>query len=234
MTKAAWRGSPVTLCFPCSLALPTLFVVFSVSVFSSHLLIKQLAFSQWLFTISAGKSHLIFGSVPLVRMSPNACANHPETLLPCLACLLGSWITWHDLIAAAHLAWPGWLSPEVSPQGSRLCRFCPDLPASIGLEMRAAASCSHGWGRHRSAMNMEWSPLGRRAADGAPTGTSLQNLLCYWTKHWRIYGAKRAPGKRLNQNLPPLTFMKHLNQQSTSSQLKFLTCLLNNCKVEGF
>ena len=35
-----------------------------VSVFILHLVIKQSAFSQWLFTVSAGKSPSIFGSMP--------------------------------------------------------------------------------------------------------------------------------------------------------------------------
>lgn len=40
------RGDPVTLSFPPSPALPALFVVFPVSVFTFHLVIKQSAFSQ--------------------------------------------------------------------------------------------------------------------------------------------------------------------------------------------
>jgi len=43
---------------------PTPVCCLPVSVFILHLVIKQSAFSQWLFTVSAGKSPSIFGSMP--------------------------------------------------------------------------------------------------------------------------------------------------------------------------
>lgn len=63
---------------------PVLFVS-SVSLFTFHLVIKQSAFSQWLFTVATGKSHLIFGSEPSNQNVTNTYANR-STSMACLAC----------------------------------------------------------------------------------------------------------------------------------------------------
>lgn len=131
------------------------------------------------------------------------------------------------------LTWPG--------QGDchlqfplEMAQLCQGLPVLIESGVRAAASCSRWTRKAPTAPEQEGSPPGGSLANRPPTGVALQSLRCCWAKSRRIDGAKGALESRLHQSRPALTFTRWLNKQFASSEPKFLTCLLNNCKVEDF
>lgn len=132
-------------------------------------------------------------------MLPNAWANHPEAPLP----------TWpacpvqHCALGCSCPTWPG--------QGTCHPKFLYRKTGFMDLVEICCALWVVGEGGCL-LFTLDGRGPGRVSAGRDPKGVSLQNLLCYWTKHRRRCGAQRAPGRRLNQSCAALVFMKHLNR----------------------
>ena len=182
-----------------------------VSVFVLHLVIKQSAFSQWLFTVSAGKSPSIFGSMP---SSQNvAQRTHWLSRNPWLCSQLKQ-----SALRGSSPAWPSQADCDLKlfHRKASFVDFVAICLYPLDVGVGTAVSYSHPGGVRRVGLTLV-----------SPRGTHSVGM-----KRWRIYGSnwEWAPGRRLT-SLLPRTFRRWLNTRSASSQLKFLTCLLSNCKV---
>lgn len=135
---------------------------------------------------SAGNSHVIFGAVRASRNVTQGVCESPGN--PCSA-----WCARCRASTVPRLAWPGRLSPAVSPQDSRLWRLGQGLPRPWGWACLLLSL--HGEAPSAFTLSVEGSPS-EGSADGAPTGTSLWHVPCGGTRHektWRPLSPGRRP-----------------------------------------
>lgn len=135
-------------------------------------------------------------------MSPNICADQPETPPSGLACSLWSQVL-PCVLSCSCLTWAGWSDchPKFSYETTGFADFV-EICLPIRSGARAAASCSHLTGGVLQAA----TPQPVLAGLALSLDKALENTV-----------PKRASGRGRNQRHPPSAFMRRSNSLQAHS-----------------